>query len=474
MEVEDFGDNPEIRDIAYDSRQIKEESLFFAIRGLAADGNEFVAHAVENGAVAIVSEAGRIPGVSVPWVQVRNVRRVMAICSDHFFGRPSSTIRLAGVTGTNGKTTTAYLIHAACSSEAPTLLIGTIQTRIGESGVDSRLTTPESVDIQRLLGKASDHGCRYGAVEVSSHALVFHRVFACRFPVAVFTNLTQDHLDFHQTIENYFEAKSLLFDRSFNPALEHSVINGDDPFGCRLLSTAPGPVGYGLQSGNRIRPLKLESSIDGIRLQATFFEDERIEIESALVGSHNVFNIMAAAAAAYLLGVPKPGIQEGIGGLQAVPGRFEKVALDLPFSVVIDYAHTPDALENVLRLAREVTRGRVISVFGCGGDRDRSKRPQMGAISARLADLTIITSDNPRTEDPGRIVREIESGIHEKENRVISIVDRREAIARALSLARPKDLVLLAGKGHETYQEVGKQRFPFDERTIVKEAACSL
>ncbi len=466
----DFAADPEIRRLAYDSRQTEAGSLFFAIEGLRADGHQFIPEALRRGAVAVVSEKPTPAGFGRPWVEVRSVRRAMALAADRFFGSPSRELTLAGITGTNGKTTTAYLVHAMASRQGPSLMVGTIQTAIGEQVSAATLTTPESVDVQALLREAVLRGCRSGVFEVSSHALAFDRVYGCRFPVAVFTNLSQDHLDFHSTLEEYFQAKARLFDPGYNEALAAAVVNGDDPFGRRLAAGLSNAVTYGVGANNELHPLKLESDHRGIRMTVSWF-GSTLDLESPLVGRHNVYNLLAAAGACHFLGLETGQIAEGAAALKVVPGRFEKVELGLPFTVVIDYAHTPDALENVLRLAREVTQGRLICLFGCGGDRDRAKRPLMGGIAARLADLVVVTSDNPRTEDPQVIVNDIVAGLPSGSPAEI-IVDRRAAIRRAVELARPGDLVLLAGKGHETYQDIGGRKLPFDERTVLKEVVC--
>jgi UDP-N-acetylmuramoyl-L-alanyl-D-glutamate--2,6-diaminopimelate ligase len=467
-----FETDPEIRDLAYDSRRTEEGALFFAVAGLRSDGHLFIDEALSRGAVAVASERPIEQLSGGCRIQVRSIRRFMADCADAFFGRPSRSLRLAGITGTNGKTTTAHLMHAILSRDDKALMLGTVQTRIGTDIHPSTLTTPEAVDIQSLLRRGVEAGCRYGVLEVSSHALLLQRARACRFPVALFTNLTQDHLDFHGSLEDYFAAKKLLFTPAYNSGLEHAVVNGDDPWGRRLLEMLPEAFSYGLDKGNRVRVVDYSSSVDGIRMRIRFF-DRTLELESPLAGRHNVYNLLAAATASSLLGAPDGAIRDGVRATAVVPGRFEKVDIDRPFAVVIDYAHTPDALENVLRLAREVTQHRLICVFGCGGDRDRAKRPRMGEIAARLCDLALITSDNPRTEDPEKIVADIRAGVPGEARNVETIVDRRGAIRRALQLAAPGDLVLLAGKGHETYQSIGGRRIAFDERRIVMEELCS-
>lgn len=439
---------------------------------MRTDAHLYLDQVLDRGAVAVASEEAPRDSFPAAWIQVASIRRWMPLAADLFFDHPSRKLRLIGITGTNGKTTTAYLAHSILNTGTKALMLGTIQTMVGDAVVPSRLTTPESIDIQAALSRGWNAGCRAGVLEVSSHALVFERAYGCHFPVAVFTNLTQDHLDFHTSFENYFEAKKLLFDTDYNPGLEHSVINTDDPWGKRLAAEARGPITFGLASGSNVRVADYRTSVSGTTTEIRFGE-RRIEVTSRLVGRHNVYNILAATAACSALGVPDEVIREGIRLLQVVPGRFEVLDLDCPYAVVIDYAHTPDALENVLRLAREVTGGRLICLFGCGGDRDRTKRPLMGEIAVRHADLTLVTSDNPRTEDPDSIIQEILEGIPAGTPNVEVIADRRRAIRRALELARGRDIVVLAGKGHETYQEIGTDRISFDEREVVKEELCS-
>src|SRR5690606_29476092 len=323
------------------------------------------------------------------------------------------------------------------------------------------------------LKKAVDKGCKTGVMEISSHALALDRVFKCHFPVAVWTNLSQDHIDFHGSLENYFQAQSLLFQPFYNPRLEHAIINAEDTHGRRLkLPQGVTAILYGLSSSADIFPEDQESTVDGTRLRLRVL-GKSVELRSPLLGNHNVYNVMAALAACVAFHLPIDQVTCGIESMPQVPGRFERVSIDKEFSVVIDVAHTPDALANVLRLARSVAKGRVICVFGCGGDRDRAKRPLMGRIAAELADFVVVTSDNPRSEDPLGIVQDIASGLPgDKENYKL-IVDRQEAIRYALGLGRQGDLILLAGKGHERYQEIENKKIPFDERKIVEEVLCS-
>ncbi len=461
--------NPDIEWLDYDSRRIRPQSIFFAVQGDNADGHSFLEAALENGAVAVASERPAPTGFPTPWIRTSEVRSYMALMANEFHGRPSEQMELIGVTGTNGKTTTSYLIHSILERGGPSLLMGTIKTVIGAQAWESERTTPEAIDIQRVLAEAWRAGCQTGVLEVSSHALWYRRVYDCRFPVAVFTNLTQDHLDFHGSMEEYFQAKRLLFQTSFNPGIRHAVLNGDDPYSQRV---APSPgvavTRFGFSADCDVHPLESSVSVAGTILKLRFF-DRELTVTSRLVGRHNGYNLMAAAAACARAGIPDSQIVEGLERLGAVPGRFERVETDTPFSVFVDYAHTPDALANVLRLARSVCQGRLICVFGCGGDRDRSKRPKMGKVAVESADLAVVTSDNPRSEPPERIIDEILAGMPAGAVNWESIVSRRAAIARAVALAGPGDLVLLAGKGHETYQEIEGRKIHFDDRRVVRE-----
>lgn len=463
----------EISSLAYDSRQVEKGAFFFAIEGMRTDGHLFVDQALERGAVAVASERMPPNHFPVAWIRTHAIRRFMAACANTFFSNPSQSLRLVGVTGTNGKTTTATLLHHIFQQDSPAFLMGTIQTIIGSEAMESVLTTPESIEIQAALKRAADGGCRKGVMEVSSHALALDRVFGCHFPVAVWTNLSQDHVDFHGSLENYFRAKSLLFQRSYNPGLEHAIINAEDPHGRRLkLPEGVTATLYGFSSSADIFPEDQKSTVDGTRLRLNVL-GESVELHSPLLGNHNVYNVMAALAACVKLHLPIDQVIRGIESMPQVPGRFERVSINKDFSVVIDFAHSPDALANLLKLARSIAEGRIICLFGCGGDRDRAKRPLMGKIAAELADFVIVTSDNPRSEDPLRIVRDIASGLPGDRGNHEVIVDRREAIRHALRLGRQGDLILLAGKGHEKYQEIENRKIPFDERKIVEEALCS-
>ena len=460
---------PEIRSLDCDSRRVKDGSLFFAIKGEQTDGHLYVDEAIRKGAVAVISSRPAPPDVDVAWIQVEAMRPSMGTLATQFYQHPSRRLQLVGITGTNGKTTTAFLTHSILERQCPALLMGTIKAKIGEWESESERTTPEAVDIQAILDRALKSGCTAGVMEVSSHSLFFHRVYRCSFPVAVFTNLSQDHLDFHKSMEEYFQAKCLLFQEHYNPGLRYAVVNGDDPFAERIeLSPAVRRVTFGFSEDNDIYPVAHGTSLEGTRVDLKWF-DRRLPLSSPLAGEHNLYNIMSAAIAASLVGASDEQIREGLEQMQQVPGRFERVDTKSPATVMVDYAHTPHALENVLRLCRQLTQGNVICVFGAGGDRDRGKRPSMGAVAARDADRVIVTSDNPRFEDPARIVQEIQEGIPTGATHCEVILDRREAIIRALEVGGKKDIVLLAGKGHEAYQQIQGETIPFDDREVVKE-----
>ncbi|MFQ5737989.1 MAG: UDP-N-acetylmuramoyl-L-alanyl-D-glutamate--2,6-diaminopimelate ligase [Acidobacteriota bacterium] len=461
--------NTEIRSLDCDSRRVQENSLFFAIEGYTTDGHRYIDQALRNGAVGVASEREAPAAFPQAWIRVGGIRDYMAWAADEFYGQPSRRLSLIGITGTNGKTTTGYLAHSILQVDSPALLMGTVERIIGKAVADSVRTTPEAPEVQFTLKQALDEGCRVGVIEVSSHALSLRRVYKCRFPVGVFTNLSQDHLDFHGTMESYFQAKRLLFQTEYNPGIRSAVVNADDPHSSRLQPSPRVQVfRFGLSPSNDVHPIAHTTSVEGTRMELSFF-GRRLSLSTSLVGAHNLYNTMAAAAACALLGVGDEQIAEGVSRLAKVPGRFEKVDLAAPFTVVVDYAHTPKALENILKLSRRLCRGRIICVFGCGGDRDPFKRPLMGEVGASLADIAILTSDNPRSEAPQRIIEEMKAGIPEGHSNYEILPQRREAIARSLQLARPGDLVLLAGKGHETYQEINGRKVHFDDREVARE-----
>jgi UDP-N-acetylmuramoyl-L-alanyl-D-glutamate--2,6-diaminopimelate ligase len=430
---------------------------------MTRDGHEFAAEAVARGAVALVTE--RVLDAGVPEVVVPSVRAAMAPAAARRFGDPTNELAVAGVTGTNGKTTTAYLVRALLEAAGtPTGLLGTVKSVIGGRDHAVVRTTPEAIDLQRTFRAMLDEGDRACAMEVSSHALALHRADAIHFAVAVFTNLSRDHLDFHPTMEEYFDAKRRLFTEL---APRAAVINVDDPRGRSLAAELPRTITFGVASaGATYRATDVHSDLHGSRFTVVT-PDGPVELSSPLRGLFNVYNVLGALAAARALGTPLAPLVSAIARAGQVPGRFEPVDEGQDFAVLVDYAHTPDSLENVLLAARELTAGRLHVVFGCGGDRDRGKRPLMGQIARRLADHVVVTSDNPRSEDPEAIIAEILAGAGED---VAWLVDRREAIAEAIASANAGDVVLIAGKGHEQGQEfAGGFKVPFDDRVVAQE-----
>lgn len=474
----------DISGISYDSRRVRPGHLFIAVHGEKADGNDFIPDAIARGAEAIVYEGSEpavirikeamkaAEGFQGVFVQVRDSRKALADLSNNFFMHPSKTLHVIGVTGTNGKTTTTYIIKSILESWGQkTGLIGTIQYMIGNEVFEAVHTTPEALEFQELLHQMLRAGCRYAVSEVSSHALAQKRVDGTFFKTAVFTNLTRDHLDFHKTMESYFMAKARLFTELIDEK-SSAVINHDDPWAHRLSGLIHGNVlTYGLEEGADIRAAEIDNSFEGLKFNIVF-RGKRYNAVSPLMGLPNIYNILSAAGTAASLGVPWNIILDGIRNAGTVRGRFEKIDLGQGFLAVIDYAHTEDALERLIYTARGLTKGKTIAVFGCGGDRDKGKRPVMGAIATKLSDLVIITSDNPRTEDPGKIIKEIEAGAARK-NYLIE-PDRRKAIRRAVMMASEGDIVLIAGKGHETYQEVGGKKLNFSDREVLEDAIRQL
>ncbi len=454
----------EITSLAYDSRSVTPGALFFCVRGGSSDGHEHAADALARGAVALVVE--RRLGLGVPEVEVPSARAAMAEMAVRFYGDPSATLEVVGVTGTNGKTTSVFLLAGLFDAAGRQCgLLGTVKSVIGGREGPVIHTTPEAIDLQASFRAMLDGGDRVCAMEVSSHALAQHRVERTRFSAALFTNLTQDHLDFHDSMEAYFAAKRSLFDGE----LALRVINLDDGYGRRLLADHPGAVTFGLSSpAAAYGARELRFGVAGAQFVATT-PDGELELSTRLPGAFNVANVLGAVATAHSMGVPLERIADALPRIAPAPGRFQALDEGQPFTVLVDYAHTPDSLENVLRAARSLTEGRLLSVFGCGGDRDRGKRPQMGRISAALADVTLVTSDNPRSEDPAEIVAEILAGITAERGEVEAIIDRRAAIARALSLARAGDVVVIAGKGHEQGQEfAGGRKVEFDDAQVAR------
>lgn len=462
----------EISGLAYDSRRVEPGFLFFCIPGHKADGHDFAPHAVAQGATALVVE--QFLAIDVPQILVSSTRESLALAASAFYRYPANQLLMVGVTGTNGKTTTTHLIEAVLHAKGYSVgVIGTIGNRLGEISWPASHTTPESSDLQALLANMVAAGAQAVVMEVSSHALDLQRVQGVEFDIAVFTNLTQDHLDYHGTLDMYREAKGLLFSQLGNgskPRIKRAIINADDPHAGFFMQKCNVPVvTYGINPGATVHAPVWEVNPRGARCQVNY-PDGTVTLELQLTGRFNVSNALAAFSLGLVEGVEVNHMLRALKEVKGVPGRFETVDEGQPFSVIVDYAHTPDGLENVLTTAKAVAKGRVITVFGCGGDRDRTKRPKMGSVVARLSELTIVTSDNPRTEKPEKIIEDILPGVQGVNGANYEVeIDRKEAIHLALTLAQPQDLVMIAGKGHETYQIVGTQVLPFDDREVARE-----
>ncbi|HZS44419.1 MAG TPA: UDP-N-acetylmuramoyl-L-alanyl-D-glutamate--2,6-diaminopimelate ligase [Blastocatellia bacterium] len=461
------------QDITHDSRRCGPGTIFVAIKGLKVNGNKFVPQAIERGSNAIISEDEPPKNFSGGWIQVRNPRQALAQASAAVFKYPTKQLKLVGITGTNGKTTTAHLVDSIIRAhDGISAIMGTINARIGTESVKAEHTTPEASEVQRFLRRAVDTGAHAAVMEVSSHSLDMHRVDACRFEVAAFTNLTRDHLDYHGTMDDYFAVKRRLFNGEVGSP-RYAIINIDDPRGNELVKASTGTViTYGLKYDADVKTDMFSLTLSGLNFIASTPKGS-IHVSSPLVGRPHVYNILAAIGIGIALGYDQETIETGINTCPVVEGRFERVPCNEDFAVIVDYAHTDDALRNVLKTAREVARNRIITVFGCGGDRDRTKRPLMGQAAARFSDVVIVTSDNPRSEDPMDIIAEIEPGLESIGKPYLKIPDRREAIHRAIKEAQPGDLVLLAGKGHEDYQVLKDRTLHFDDREVAREALAA-
>ena len=470
-----------VTDVSHDSRQAGPGILFAAVRGALLDAHKFVPTVIAASAAGVVSELP--PTIDVQalpesqpfaWIQVENVRRAMALAAAEVHHHPSRELQLVGITGTNGKTTTAYLVGSIPEAAGePVAMTGTVEYRLGPVRRKAERTTPEATDMQRMLRQAVNVGCRSAVMECSSQAMDFHRCDALDFAVAVFSNLTRDHLDYHKTMENYWQAKLQLFNGKLGSKPRTSVVNVDDPYGVELAKMLEADkrevVRYAVKSEGEVMARDAEFSLEGMRFNLITPSGER-EFRSPLVGPPHIYNTLAAVATGLSLGYDLEVITRALEKCSGAPGRFERVVHKGDFAVVVDYAHSDDALLNVLRTAREVTKGKIITVFGCGGDRDRSKRAPMGEAAGSLSDVVILTSDNPRTEDPDRILADAELGIKGTGKPYRKIADRREAIHQAISEARTNDLVLIAGKGHEDYQILGRETFHFDDKEVAREA----
>jgi len=471
--------NAEISGVEYDSRRVKPGDCFVAMRGESTDGNRYIDAAIAKGAVAVVTDAAEEkPRPGVAWAQAPHGRRALARISANFYRRPAEKLRITGITGTNGKTTTSFLIESILQAAGRNCaLVGTVEYHVAEKVLPAPHTTPESLELAQLFSQAVGTGATEAVMEVSSHALEQQRVFGIPFDVAVFTNLTRDHLDYHQTIERYFDAKGILFRGCGTEPPRVAVINTEDEYGAKLANTSRSElrITYGIASGD-FHAERIDSGRNGTRFDIVMPEGT-ISIWSPLVGRVNVFNILAAAAAAYGRECSLEAVEKGVAGLASVPGRFERVDCGQGFYAVVDYAHTDDALRNLTALARALVskdQGRVITLFGCGGDRDRSKRPLMGEAAGRGSDFVVVTSDNPRSEDPLAIINDVLPGLQRTGTRYTMEPDRRKAIALAIDEARPGDIVLIAGKGHEKLQTTREGAVPFDDVEVTREVLRSL
>jgi UDP-N-acetylmuramyl-tripeptide synthetase len=469
----------EVSDVTHDSRQARAGSLFVAIRGARFDAHEFIPQVTRQGAVGVVSERERPAGFKGAWLRVADARRALALAAAEVHRHPSRALKLVAITGTNGKTTTAHIVASIVEAAGERVaVLGTVGYRIGEEHFDAAHTTPEASEVQRFLRRAVDAGCRVAVMESSSQALDLRRCDALLVAVAVFTNLTRDHLDYHGTMENYFDAKLSLFDGRTGGRPAISVVNLDDEYGVRLARELRGAGGrvvtYAIRAAADVTARGVEFSLGGNRFELLTPEGSR-RLRSSLVGQPHVYNVLAAAGCAFALGYGSDAIARAVETCAGAPGRFERVAHAGDFAVVVDYAHTDDALKNVLRTAREVATpgARVVTVFGCGGDRDRTKRAPMGEAAASLSDFVVLTSDNPRTEDPEAILRDAEVGLKKVGKPYLKLIDRREAIRRAIGEAKSGDVVVIAGKGHETYQIIGTETTHFDDREVAREVLAS-
>jgi len=472
-------DTAQATDVTHDSRQAKPGTLFVAIKGHTMDGHRFVDDVIRRGAVGIISEYDPPSGFDGAWLKVKDAREALAKAASVIYGEPSHNLDLIGVTGTNGKTTTTYLCFALAEAAGikPAMLT-TVEYRIGEKSEEAVRTTPEASDTNKFLRDAVDSGCKMAAMEASSQAIDLHRCDWLRFKVAIFTNLTQDHLDYHHTMDNYFDAKKRLFDGRLGEKPGSCVVNIDDEWGVKLVDELRGNGQRVVTTSQKADADLTAENIDVSLIKGTSFllrtPKGDVNITSPLVGRPHVYNMLSAAGAALELGYDLDSIKKGLGKCVGAPGRFERVPNDSDFAVVVDYAHTDDALLNTLKTARDLTTGRIITVFGCGGDRDKTKRQPMGRVAGQNSDFVIITSDNPRTEDPLRIIQEIEIGVKETGTEYLAISDRRQGIFEAVAKARSGDVVIIAGKGHETYQLIDNEKFHFDDREVAAEALAKL
>lgn len=468
--------NPSITSVEMDSRQVKNGSLFICVEGYTVDGHDYVLQAVEKGAAAILAQ--KPIDVSVPVVYVKDTKRAMAIVANSFYDHPTTKMSLIGVTGTNGKTTTTHLIDKILTDvHKKTGLIGTMYVKIADEIKETKNTTPESLSLQQIFSEMVEKKVDTAIMEVSSHALHLGRVRGCEYNIAVFTNLTQDHLDYHGTMEAYRNAKGLLFAQLGNiynePVKKIAILNGDDEATEEYEKmTAAQVITYGIDQECDVRATNIKITAQGTSFHVNAFGTEA-DVTLKMIGKFSVYNALAAMTACLAEGVALQSIIQSLEGVQGVSGRFEPVDAGQSFTVIVDYAHTPDSLQNVLQTVREFAKGKIFVVVGCGGDRDKTKRPIMAKIASEHGDYVILTSDNPRSEDPNQIILDMEKGLPNKDN-AVSIIDRREAIVYAVEKAQKEDVVIIAGKGHETYQIIGGETSFFDDRIVAKEAIKEL
>jgi len=462
-------EDEEIQGIAYSSKSVKPGDMFAALKGVKKDGFEFVGEALNNGAAVILSDQPKPENLAKAWIQVSDTREALAQCSANFYSHPSQKMKVVGITGTKGKTTITYLLEEILNkTQFVPGIIGTISYKGPGMNLTARLTTPEAPDLQRLLSEMLAKGATHCVMEVSSHALELKRVVGIGFDVVVFANLSGDHLDYHQSMDRYFEAKKKLF--FLNHKKRMAVVNRDDPWGQKLIAQLPaGAITFGIEPGAMVAAENINLTEKGIETLVKY-PSGQLTLSSPLLGKPNLYNILASIAVALTLNLPVSAIKEGIASLKGIPGRFEKIDNSLGLHVFVDYAHTDDALKNLLETVRGFNPRRIILVFGAGGDRDKTKRPRMGEAAGRLADWTIITSDNPRSEDPLAIISDIEAGIKKTGTQNYQIIpNRREAIEQALSLGTEGDYILVAGKGHEDYQIIKDQILHFDDAEVIQE-----
>jgi len=463
--------NDEVKGISYDSRKVKPGDLFICIPGLKIDGHQFAAQAIANGATVIVAEKEMDLATGTTLLLVADSRKSLPILASNFYQQPSRNLRVVGVTGTNGKTTITHLIQAILEEAGKkTGILGTLYARIDDLEINLGHTTPESLDIEAFMSSVRAKDGQYVVMEVSSHALNLGRVDQIAFDAAVFSNLTQDHLDYHLTMDSYKESKLELFRSVAEGEDKFAVINADDPYAQDFIAVSGGKqITYGINQPADVRAINLESNLKGSRFTVVTAQEE-FEVNMKLIGLFSVYNALAAISFAIKEGLDTAQIKAALEKLEGVAGRFEQVDCGQDFTVVVDYAHTPDGLENILKTGRQIVENRMIAVFGCGGDRDKTKRPQMGKIAAQYSDFCIVTSDNPRSEEPEAIIDDILPGLNAVENsHYAKIVDRRDAIEHAIRLARKGDLVIIAGKGHENYQLIKDQVLDFDDRQVARE-----